>query len=598
MASRIQNRSMQMLVVIILLGAGTLPFINSGASKTSTDATVAPSDALLVANHKLAISNKLDYRLASLTPISDHGQPLFYMIALQPTGYIVVSAYRFLPVIMAYSWTSEFGAFTNDNPLYGMLVTDITQRIAGAGQLPQSLIATQSAEWEQFLTEPATRSFEQWPPEGSSPTDGWVITLWTQGTPYNDMCPVINAQRSAAGCPAVAMAQIVNYFHTTNNIQFSDTDDYYHSYSGANFWIDNDYLTWQFPSWPQLNSYLQTVESHWASNTSLTNQDKAALNVACGFAMEQVYNPSGSGTFGVDQAYQAYQRFNFTSSLLYMGESQEMFNILSHNIRQAIPAHIAVVNEGWTVGHNMVVDGYNTDDFYHINFGWGGSYNGWYHIPDDLPYELTVVEGVIVNIIPGSNQAPETPGQIYGPTETQINLNTTFWVNSVSDPEGDPVLYQWDWGDGVSTLSGNSSSHSWTQEGQYNLRVKAIDSFGAESNWSAPFTVSVTAPRPVLVIAPSVKGIGVSAAIENHGAAAATDVAWTLNVSGGLFNLIKVQQTGLITAIPAGQNSLIESGTFMGLGKITVEFTAACTEGNTTSLTKQGNVFFIWVRLT
>ena len=47
----------------------------------------------------------------------------------------------------------------------------------------------------------------------------------------------------------------------------------------------------------------------------------------------------------------------------------------------------------------MVVDGYNTDDYYHLNFGWGGDYNGWYLSPDELPYDLTVIEGIIVDIM-------------------------------------------------------------------------------------------------------------------------------------------------------------------------------------------------------
>jgi hypothetical protein len=65
----------------------------------------------------------------------------------------------------------------------------------------------------------------------------------------------------------------------------------------------------------------------------------------------------------------------------------------------ALPAHLAVVDEGWTMGHNLVVDGYNTDDFYHLNFGWGGARNSWYLLPDEIPYGLTVLEGVIVDIM-------------------------------------------------------------------------------------------------------------------------------------------------------------------------------------------------------
>jgi hypothetical protein len=600
MASRFQNCCIA-TIVVILLGASILPFVSNVTSKEITGTSVSASDALRVVEHKLMLSDKTGYTAESPIAITQEGQLLFYVVTLQPTGYVVVPSYRFLPVVMAYSWSSEFGAYSFDNPLYRLLVLDITSRLAGAALLPDKLLDSQSAEWDQFLTETPNRLFEQWPPEGSSPTDGWVQTLWDQGAPYNDMCPLIDGARSAAGCPAVAMSQILAYFNTTNSVQFTDADDYHHNYGGADFWIDNDYLAWQFPSWPQLNMYLQTVESHWASHTSLTNQDKAALNVACGFAMEQVYNPSGSGTFGVDQAYQAYQRFGFTDSILFMGESQRMFGHLAHDMKQAVPAHLAIVNDEQppTVGHNVVVDGYNTDDYYHINFGWSGSYNGWYHIPDDLPYELTVVEGVIADIVPVSNQAPSIQGSIHGPAETQVTLWTTYWVDAAADPEGDPLGYQWDWGDGTSSnQTGNSSSHAWDSEGTYNVRVKVTDCYDAESSWSEPLPVTVTEPKPLLVIVPSSHGIGITAKIENQGAANATNVVWTLNVSGGLLNLVHIQNTDTIASIQAGRGSLIQTGKFFGLGTITVEFTARCLEGNTTTLTKEGRVLLVWVRLT
>jgi len=65
---------------------------------------------------------------------------------------------------------------------------------------------------------------------------------------------------------------------------------------------------------------------------------------------------------------------------------------------QAMPVHLALLQSGASGGHNVVADGYNTDDYYHINFGWGGSYNGWYHVPEDLPYSLTILEGAVMDI--------------------------------------------------------------------------------------------------------------------------------------------------------------------------------------------------------
>ena len=58
----------------------------------------------------------------------------------------------------------------------------------------------------------------------------------------------------------------------------------------------------------------------------------------------------------------------------------------------------------------MVVDGYD-EGYFHINFGWGGSYDGWYMLPEELPFELTVLEGLIVDIDPtGQNGGLEGNG--------------------------------------------------------------------------------------------------------------------------------------------------------------------------------------------
>ena len=64
----------------------------------------------------------------------------------------------------------------------------------------------------------------------------------------------------------------------------------------------------------------------------------------------------------------------------------------------SLPAHLALVDSAGTMGHNIVVDGYDSNGLFHLNFGWGGSANGWYDIPAGIPYQLTVIEGVIVDI--------------------------------------------------------------------------------------------------------------------------------------------------------------------------------------------------------
>lgn len=233
---------------------------------------------------------------------------------------------------------------------------------------------------------------------------------WTQNRPYNDLCPrdpVNGDAYSVAGCPAIAMGQIINYLRTTQNTRFTDEDDYVHNYMGRNYTIDDDWDELKFPSFPQLNEYLDSVDAVWQRGEELTDLLKAAVVFACGTACTQVYTSEGSGTFFVDQAYAAYKRFGFEDCVLFRDPTDEMFEILISNLQNGYPAHLAVENPAGTVGHNVVVDGYReSDGKFHINFGYGGSLDNWYDIPDpNFYYGMTKVEGIILNIIPNDPSA-------------------------------------------------------------------------------------------------------------------------------------------------------------------------------------------------
>jgi len=383
------------------------PFISSANETTVSNLTPLPLEiAGAIAEHKLSqLGKEQSYHTGEITSIySNEGEHLCYFIPLIPSGYMVVSAYYELPAIIAYSFTSQCPIDCNlGNQFITLLQNDLTLRITHIDQVPDQVLQERRNMLSDMFDGKGKESrFEQWPAEGTTPTEGWVETNWHQNAPYNNFCPIDggSGQRSLAGCPSVAMAQIVHYHTTINDVSYSDDDDYYHNYGGNQFWIDNDYIAYDFPSFPQLNSYLYTLSDHYNTGVPLTDQDKAALTFACGVAAQQVYNPSGSGTFGVDQAYDAYLKFNFSTVELLYETDPDLYTHLSDNIKNATPAHLAIVNQDWTAGHNLVVDGYNTDEYYHLNFGWGGSYDGWYLLPDELPYELTIIEGIIVDILP------------------------------------------------------------------------------------------------------------------------------------------------------------------------------------------------------
>ena len=102
---------------------------------------------------------------------------------------------------------------------------------------------------------------------------------------------------------------------------------------------------------------------------------------------------------------------------------------------------------------------------------------------------------------------PAQPSKPDGPTNGEINEEYVY-TTSTTDPNDDQVYYLFDWGDG--TYSGwlgpyNSGEEiyaikTWTKEGDYEIRVKARDIHGVQSEWSDPLSVSM--PRKKITYNP------------------------------------------------------------------------------------------------
>ncbi len=101
-----------------------------------------------------------------------------------------------------------------------------------------------------------------------------------------------------------------------------------------------------------------------------------------------------------------------------------------------------------------------------------------------------------------NNQPPETP-TIDGPTEGEIGTDLKYVVRS-DDMDNNPVSYYIDWGDDTNWQSLDFEPgisipryHAWDRQGNYTVKVKAIDSCGLESDWA---TLEITMPKnkPIL----------------------------------------------------------------------------------------------------
>ena len=346
--------------------------------------TISESRAKALANSILNLQSG-SHCISELEVLRSEQTDLAYIYALKPTGYMVISAHDTLPPLVAYSVDSDFGFRNTDNPLRTILKADLSQRL-------QLNDVSCTDAWQRAESSPRSIMLVN---------DYLLNTNWNQTAPWNAMCPLdpISNSRSVAGCPAVAMAQIVNHLQSMNNTRFDDSDDYYHAFSGRNYTIDDDFETMDFPPFPELNAYLDQVQTAFNHDELPSSELQAALVFACGTACKQIYSSQVSGTLSVNQAYAAFQRFGFPNVGLLGPEHPQLYTRMIQNIEEGIPLLLAMVTPAEDAGHNVVVDGYN-EGMYHLNFGWGGQYNGWYSLPEGVPYNLTVVEGAVIDLQP------------------------------------------------------------------------------------------------------------------------------------------------------------------------------------------------------
>jgi len=102
-------------------------------------------------------------------------------------------------------------------------------------------------------------------------------------------------------------------------------------------------------------------------------------------------------------------------------------------------------------------------------------------------------------ITPDSEQySPSQPGIPIGPSSGNVSIDY-FYTSNTTDPNGDNIFYEFDWGDGnYSDWLGPFPSgtqvnalHNWSRRGTYKIRVRAIDENGGEGNWSHPLEVKI-----------------------------------------------------------------------------------------------------------
>lgn len=281
-------------------------------------------------------------------------------------GFVIVSGDDAAIPILGYSETGHI------NPLE--MPQNVLKWLEGYKQQIQFIKANQIEQSEESKTlwnDPANRL------KSAHMVVPLIKTQWNQNPYYNDKCPFDRRynERTVTGCPATAMAQIMKYWeYPKKGIGFHSYQHKRYGMLSANF--SDTYYDWEaMPT--KVTSYNDAV---------------ATLMYHCGVAVEMEYNvgkEGGSGSqviidptkyrdnFTVENALLTYFGYDSNIKGLYRAgyTDNEWKAILKAELDAGRPIQYAGYGQG---GHTFVCDGYDTGDYFHMNWGWGGQDDGYY----------------------------------------------------------------------------------------------------------------------------------------------------------------------------------------------------------------------------
>ncbi|MCM1309768.1 MAG: C10 family peptidase [Bacteroides sp.] len=221
--------------------------------------------------------------------------------------------------------------------------------------------------------------------EDFAPIDIVCPTTWDQGGPYYDMCPERTDgfnPHFATGCVATAIAQVL-YTHKyparcvggEYSYQWTKTDVQPEETKTLSINFDEVELDW--------DNMLHSYPNGGADATQQQKDAVATLMKAVGYASNMNYGPGGSGTHGFVLAAGLVKYFDFDiTTRVYQRRWVPMPQWKKMIYDELADGHAVYMDAqtGLTLpsAHAFMIDGYQGNGFFHVNWGWGGMSNGYF----------------------------------------------------------------------------------------------------------------------------------------------------------------------------------------------------------------------------
>lgn len=419
------------------------------------------------------------------------GQPLIYILNSRDGGFVLLSADTECPPILACSETSSFTQPVT-SPAVAQWLDACSEQIL-AVKAKQIIQPANRESWAQLiLSEPLPGR-----PNRSVPP--LLNTTWDQNYPYNSACPEDASSPAGghawAGCGAAAMAQVMRYWaypeHGTGS------------------------RTYQSGLYGTISANFSAATYNWDNMPAACppgNPDIPHLLFHSAVALGTTFGPDVSTfmTYNFPVALDQYFGYNSSNLLYRVSYTDATWKaMLTADLDLFRP--VVYIAAHTAVSHLFILDGYQDPDLFHVNWCWGGDYDGHYLLDNLDPGGVYYYSGhaAIFNIHPEID-LPVHPLALSATlvSNYRIDLN---WTDLADNETG--FIVQRKAGEGenwaqIAILPSNSTTFQdldLASHTTYHYRVKAYNASGSSSlsNEVYAITSGIIAPVQATVTFPA-----------------------------------------------------------------------------------------------
>ena len=324
--------------------------------------------------------------ITSQTPFTE-----FYVFAAEEGGFIIVSGDDCVRPVLGYSLTSRFDT-KRDIPVNvrGWL-DDYEKEIRHWKNIEAHYGGVHAENYEAVSDWQMLANGEMPPAPLTTAVSPLLTTTWDQYPYYNALCPY-DAQEVytgnnhiVTGCVATATAQIMKFWN------YPTTGYGSHSYVHHNYDETTSYGTLSANFGNTTYQWNNMPNELTASSSDAQVNAVATIMYHIGVADEMIYDLAINGGSGAHNHNTNNLRASSQSSLMAYFKYRPDMTVICRDdysydeycsrLRAELDQQRPILYSGsGNGGHSFVCDGYNEQNQFRINWGWGGSYDGYFSV--------------------------------------------------------------------------------------------------------------------------------------------------------------------------------------------------------------------------